>query len=78
VARLRELVETDVLTLDEAREEVGQEPLPNGAGAVTLSVYRERAKLQGQIGGIGQNSNGNGRALPLPPQPLPLPLGGDQ
>jgi HK97 family phage portal protein len=78
VARLRELVETDVLTLDEAREEVGQEPLPNGAGAVTLSVYRERAKLQGQIGGIGQNSNGNGRALPLPPAPLPLPLGGDQ
>jgi HK97 family phage portal protein len=73
VARLRELVETDVLTLDEAREEVGQEPLPNGAGAVTLSVYRERAKAAS----AGFGANGNGRALPIPPAPLPLPIGGD-
>ena len=43
VSRLNELVDRDLLTLDEAREEIGQEPLPDGIGAVTLSIYRARA-----------------------------------
>ena len=43
VDRLRHLVETDVVTLDEARAEVGQDPLPDGIGEVTLTVYRARA-----------------------------------
>lgn len=43
ITRLARLVETDVLTMDEARAEVGQDPLPDGIGAVTLTVYRARA-----------------------------------
>jgi len=47
VARLVSLVQTDVVTIDEAREEIGQEPLPDQIGTVTLSVYRARANSIG-------------------------------
>jgi len=43
VARLVDLVDHDLMTVDEAREEIGQEPLPDGIGTVTLTVYRARA-----------------------------------
>lgn len=63
--RVVSLVEYDVYTIDEAREEMGHDALPNGAGGVTLSVYRERAKAQ--FGGLGQGSGGqNGRHVALP------------
>ncbi|MFD5938285.1 phage portal protein [Streptomyces griseus] len=40
VERTVSLVDSDVLMLDEARADIGREPLPAGAGAVTLSAYR--------------------------------------
>lgn len=40
VGRLARLLATDALTLDEAREERGLDPLPGGLGAMTLSAYR--------------------------------------
>jgi HK97 family phage portal protein len=43
VDRLNSLVDHDLLTIDEAREEIGQEPLPDGIGTVTLTIYRARA-----------------------------------
>lgn len=40
VDRTNTLVESDLLTLDEGRAEVGFDPLPKGAGAMTLTAYR--------------------------------------
>lgn len=40
VERTVSLVDSDVLMLDEARADIGRDPLPAGAGAVTLSAYR--------------------------------------
>lgn len=45
VERLAVLLEHDATTLDEARAEVGLEPLPGGQGNLTLSAYR--AAVQG-------------------------------
>jgi len=36
------LVECDVLTIDEARADLGRDPLPDGSGVVTLTPYRQR------------------------------------
>lgn len=38
--RTRALVYSDTYTIDEARAEVGKDPLPNGLGAHTLTPYR--------------------------------------
>ncbi|WP_406735361.1 phage portal protein [Streptomyces sp. NBC_01108] len=40
VDRTVSLVDSDVLMLDEARADVGREPLPAGAGKLTISAYR--------------------------------------
>ena len=38
--RIAKAVDSDILTLDEARAELGFDPMPNGEGTKTLSVYR--------------------------------------
>lgn len=43
--RLRGIAYTDTLTIDEARAQLGYEPLANGMGAMTLTAYREALKL---------------------------------
>ncbi|MEV6081120.1 phage portal protein [Streptomyces sp. NPDC052069] len=40
VDRTVSLVDSDVLLLDEARADIGRDPLPAGAGQVTISAYR--------------------------------------
>jgi HK97 family phage portal protein len=73
VARLTSLVQTDVLTMDEARAEVGQDPLPDGIGAVTLTVYRARATSIGahQLPDIhGDNPFGANPGDPNNPNPF--------
>lgn len=40
VSRITGLVGSDLVLLDEARAELGYDPLPNGAGQVTLTPYR--------------------------------------
>lgn len=40
--RIRGIVYTDALTMDEARAQLGQGPLDGGAGEVTLTEYRAR------------------------------------
>lgn len=45
VTRTVLLVDADVLTIDEARSEVGRDPLPGGAGALTQTPYRQRAQV---------------------------------
>ncbi|MFF8447883.1 phage portal protein [Streptomyces leeuwenhoekii] len=40
VGRVTRLVESDVLTIDEARAEVGQDELPGGIGGQTVTAYR--------------------------------------
>lgn len=40
VTRVTSLVDSDIVTLDEARAEVGYEQLPSGDGTLTLSAYR--------------------------------------
>jgi len=42
VSRTVSLVECDVLTIDEARADLGRDPLPDGSGVVTLTPYRQR------------------------------------
>jgi len=50
--RTRALVYSDTLMIDEAREEVGRDPLPGGIGQHTLSAYRSQfAPVQGAAGG---------------------------
>lgn len=50
--RTRALVYSDTLMIDEAREEVGRDPLPHGIGQHTLSAYRSQfAPVQGVPGG---------------------------
>jgi HK97 family phage portal protein len=58
VTRTVSLVEADILTIDEARAEVGHEPLPGGLGALTLTLYRTRAQAP-------PVRNGNGHVLPI-------------
>ena len=49
--RTRASVYSDTLTIDEARAELGYDPLPNGIGANTLTPYRAQwAPVQGQAG----------------------------
>ncbi|MFY0511810.1 phage portal protein [Streptomyces anulatus] len=49
--RTRASVYSDTLTIDEARAELGKEPLPNGLGAHTLTPYRAQwAPVQGAAG----------------------------
>ncbi|MFJ4918132.1 phage portal protein [Streptomyces sp. NPDC088726] len=40
VERTVSLVDSDILKLDEARADVGREPLPAGAGQLTITAYR--------------------------------------
>ncbi|MCI3153218.1 phage portal protein [Streptomyces sp. GB4-14] len=50
--RTRASVYSDTLTIDEARAELGYEPLPGGLGAHTLTPYRAQfAPVQGAPGG---------------------------
>jgi HK97 family phage portal protein len=42
VSRVVSLVNADVVTIDEARAELGRDPLPEGNGALTLTPYRQR------------------------------------
>lgn len=39
-SRVREQTYADVLTIDEGREQLGLDPLPDGLGAMTLTAYR--------------------------------------
>lgn len=49
--RTRASVYSDTLTIDEARAELGKEPLPDGLGAHTLTPYRAQwAPVQGAAG----------------------------
>lgn len=48
--RVSRVTYADVLTIDEARALIGKDPLPGGAGAVTLTAYRSKYK---QAGGSG-------------------------
>ncbi|MBL1107361.1 phage portal protein [Streptomyces sp. 5-8] len=49
--RTRASVYSDTLTIDEARAELGYDPLPDGIGAHTLTPYRSQfAPVQGQAG----------------------------
>jgi len=48
--RVRTSVYADVLTIDEAREALGRDPLPNGQGAMTLTAYR--VQFQQPRGGV--------------------------
>ena len=38
--RVKAATESDIITIDEARAQLGYDPLPNGAGAVLLSEFR--------------------------------------
>ncbi|MGA5506837.1 phage portal protein [Streptomyces umbrinus] len=50
--RTRASVYADTLTIDEARAELGKDPLPNGLGAHTLTPYRSQfAPVQGTPSG---------------------------
>ncbi|WP_326730245.1 phage portal protein [Streptomyces phaeochromogenes] len=50
--RTRASVYSDTLTIDEARAELGKDPLPNGLGAHTLTPYRSQfAPVQGTPSG---------------------------
>jgi len=57
VTRTVSLVTADVLTIDEARAEIGQDPLPGGLGQLTLTPYRSRAQTP-------PIRNGNGHVIP--------------
>jgi HK97 family phage portal protein len=46
--RLRGIAYTDALTLDEMRAQLGYEPLPNGAGQLTLTAYRSQISVDAQ------------------------------
>lgn len=46
--RTNEAVVVDVMTLDEARAQYGLDVLPNGAGQLTLTAYRQLVQLQAQ------------------------------
>lgn len=49
--RTRASVYSDTLTIDEARADLGRDPLPNGLGAHTLTPYRSQfAPVQGAAG----------------------------
>ena len=49
--RTRASVYADALTIDEARAELGKDPLPGGIGAHTLTPYRAQfAPVQGAVG----------------------------
>ncbi|MER6103611.1 phage portal protein [Streptomyces sp. NPDC001832] len=45
VDRTVSLVDSDVLMLDEARADIGREPLPAGAGRLTISAYRAQYNM---------------------------------
>lgn len=49
VKRANDLTYPDIITLDEARSMVGLDPLPGGIGAYTMTVYRERLRLQANV-----------------------------
>jgi len=71
VTRLVSLVQCDVVTIDEAREEIGQEPLPDNIGTVTLTVYRARANSIGshQLPDIHGETPPALQGQPPPPPP---------
>jgi HK97 family phage portal protein len=52
----------DITTIDEARAEIGLEPLPGGMGAVTLTPYRVRVQLEAQAA-LMQAGDTNARQL---------------
>lgn len=45
VTRTVSAVNGDTLTIDEARAELGRDPLPGGVGAFTITPYRQRAAM---------------------------------
>ena len=47
VSRITGLVGSDLVLLDEARAELGYDPLPNGAGQVTITPYRRLSESAG-------------------------------
>jgi HK97 family phage portal protein len=76
--RLVTLVQNDIVTIDEAREEIGQEPLPDSIGTVTLTVYRARANsigshqlpdIKGETPPALQGENPFGKSAPDPGAP---------
>lgn len=64
--RTTSLTSYDVLTLDEARAEVGLDALPNGIGGMTLTAYRVWVQTQAQAALIASNPEDRQRHLQLP------------
>ncbi len=64
--RTTSLVAHDVVTLDEARAEVGQDPLPNGMGTMTLTAYRALIATSAQAALIGADPGQAARYMQLP------------
>jgi phage portal protein BeeE len=61
VTRAVSLVNADILTIDEGRAAIGHDPLPGGAGTLTLTPYRQRAQTP------PVRNNGH--------LPIPIPIG---
>jgi HK97 family phage portal protein len=51
IGRTVSLVTADILTIDEARGQVGLEPLPGGVGAYTQTPYRQQTQIPAQRNG---------------------------
>lgn len=58
--RMSKAVQGDIITIDEARQRLGFEPLPEGAGEVTLTPYKSLY----EIGGLGARSIVNNAITP--------------
>jgi HK97 family phage portal protein len=61
--RATDLTAHDVVTLDEARAEVGLDPLPDGLGLMTLTAYRTWVQFQAQAALLGDQAPAGGRSL---------------
>lgn len=61
VSRARSSVYADIATIDEAREQIGLDPLPNGKGAVTLTEYRAQFPRMGNA--VGESLRAGGRLI---------------
>lgn len=63
VGRVARIMYTDTITIDEGRAELGYEPLPNGAGAVTLTEYRARVAATIGPAGSADSARSTARAV---------------
>jgi HK97 family phage portal protein len=63
--RTTDLAAHDVTTLDEARAEMGLDPLPGGLGAMTLTAYRTWVQMQAQTAILAGQEPAGGRSTLL-------------